>query len=155
MSVPAVVGSTVRTGVLVGQTAFAIGKGVTGALLHKAIEIPARLLASGMDRLQPETSEPADDEALATVLDPFDLPEEVTQEIQEATPGATLDHAELPLEDFDHLTLGQLRSRIRTLDAAALVQLLDYEKTHADRLPVTLALQNRLTKLSEETLVGS
>jgi hypothetical protein len=64
------------------------------------------------------------------------------------TAGAVVAHDELPLADFDHLTLPQLRGRIRRLDLAELVQLRDYEHTHADRLPVLTILDNRITALS-------
>ena len=63
-------------------------------------------------------------------------------------PGATLSHDELPLSDYDHLTLPSLRARLARLDLASLVQLLDYEKAHANRLPVVTMLENRIAKLS-------
>ncbi|HEX8002325.1 MAG TPA: hypothetical protein VF519_06485 [Mycobacteriales bacterium] len=83
------------------------------------------------------------------VTDPFGLPEQVTEAIEEATPGAMLGHDELPLEDYDHLTLGSLRARLPKLDAVALVQLRDYERAHAHRLPVLTMLENRLAKISQ------
>jgi hypothetical protein len=85
-------------------------------------------------------------EALEQVLDPFDLPEQVI-DAAAAAPGATLSHDELPLEDYDHLTLGSLRARLAKLDAVALVQLRDYERAHAHRLPVLTMLENRLAKI--------
>ncbi len=60
--------------------------------------------------------------------------------------GPLRSHAELPLADFDHMTMGSLRGRLRGLDAVALVQLLDYERAHASRLPILTLLQNRLRK---------
>jgi hypothetical protein len=80
------------------------------------------------------------------VLDPFDLPEQVI-DAAAATPGATLAHDRLPLDDYDHLTLGSLRARLAKLDAVALVQLRDYERAHAHRLPVLTMLENRLAKI--------
>jgi hypothetical protein len=53
-------------------------------------------------------------------------------------------HDELPLPDYDHLPLGSLEGRIRSLDADGLSALLAYEKAHGDRLPVTLLLERRL-----------
>ena len=64
-----------------------------------------------------------------------------------ATPGAILAHDALPLDDYDHLTLGSLRARLPKLDAVALAQLLDYERVHANRLQVLTLLQNRLAKV--------
>jgi hypothetical protein len=63
-------------------------------------------------------------------------------------PGATLAHAELPLEDYDHLTLGSLRARLAKLDLTALVQLRDYERVHANRLQVLTMLENRIAKVT-------
>jgi hypothetical protein len=53
----------------------------------------------------------------------------------------------LPLPDYDGMQIGGLLSRIRTLDAAGVQTLLDYERTHAHRLPVLRALGHRLTSL--------
>ncbi len=85
-------------------------------------------------------------ETVEQVLDPFDLPEQVIDAVA-AAPGATLSHDELPLDDYDHLTLGSLRARLAKLDTVALVQLRDYERAHAHRLPVLTMLENRLAKI--------
>ena len=58
------------------------------------------------------------------------------------------DHDELPLPDYDHMTLGALRGRLRSLDMQQLVQLRDYEKSKADRLPVVTMFDNRIAKLA-------
>jgi hypothetical protein len=57
------------------------------------------------------------------------------------------DREELPLADFDHMTLGSLRGRLRRLDAPALEQLLAYERAHAHRVAVVTMLENRLAKV--------
>jgi len=54
-------------------------------------------------------------------------------------------HDELPLPDYDHLPIGSLEGRIRSLDADGLEALLEYERAHGDRLPVTQLLENRLS----------
>ena len=64
--------------------------------------------------------------------------------------GEVLAHADLPLKDYDHLTLGSLRGRLRSLDVAALVQLRSYERVHANRLPVITSLENRIAKLQAD-----
>ena len=87
-------------------------------------------------------------EMVVQVTDPFGLPEDVAQQVEDATPGATLTHDQLPLEDYDHLTLGSLRARLSKLDAVTLVQLRDYERAHANRLPVLTMLENRIAKLA-------
>jgi hypothetical protein len=56
---------------------------------------------------------------------------------------------DLPLPDYDHLPVGSLVSRIRTLDATGLQTLLDYEKGHANRIQVVSAMQTRLTSLKD------
>jgi hypothetical protein len=53
-------------------------------------------------------------------------------------------HDELPLPDYDHLPVGSLEGRIRSLDADGLTALLSYERAHGDRLPVTMLLERRL-----------
>jgi hypothetical protein len=55
--------------------------------------------------------------------------------------------AALPLPDYDHLTVGDLSHRIRSLDADALQTLLTYERDHADRLPVVQVLTTRLEEV--------
>lgn len=59
-----------------------------------------------------------------------------------------LDHDDLPLADYDHMTLGSLRGRLRSLDVDQLVTVRAYEKAHADRLPVVTMLDNRIAKLA-------
>ena len=58
--------------------------------------------------------------------------------------GGSPHHDELPLPDYDHLPLGSLEGRIRSLDADGLTALLSYEQAHGNRLPVTLLLERRL-----------
>ncbi|GAA3506170.1 hypothetical protein GCM10019016_132850 [Streptomyces prasinosporus] len=53
----------------------------------------------------------------------------------------------LPLPDYDHLPIGGLESRIRSLTAGEVEELLSYERAHADRLPVTELLTARLEQL--------
>jgi hypothetical protein len=54
----------------------------------------------------------------------------------------------LPVADYDHLSLAQLRARMTRLDAAELGTLRDYESAHGRRLPVLTMLENRLAKLA-------
>jgi hypothetical protein len=58
-------------------------------------------------------------------------------------------HDELPLPDYDHLPLGGLTSRIRTLDQAGVQAVLDYERAHGDRVPVVTVLESRLAELRD------
>ena len=58
-------------------------------------------------------------------------------------------HDELPLPDYDHLPVGSLASRVRTLDLAGVRALLEYERGHGNRFPVVTVLQNRVTQLEQ------
>ena len=58
-------------------------------------------------------------------------------------------HDQLPLPDYDHLPIGSLQSRIRTLDAAGVEAVLSYERAHGNRLPVVQVLENRLAALQD------
>jgi hypothetical protein len=83
------------------------------------------------------------------LTEPVTLPEDVLDEVAQLPSGADLDHAQLPLADFDHLTVPQLRGRLRSLALPELVQLRDYETAHANRLPVLTLLDNRMAKLAD------
>ena len=68
-----------------------------------------------------------------------------------AVVGSTVvDHDELPLPDYDHLTLGAVRGRMRSLDLPQLLRLRDNEKAKANRLPVVTMLDNRIAKLASD-----
>ena len=58
-------------------------------------------------------------------------------------------HDQLPLPDYDHLPLGSLGHRVRSLDAAGVTALLTYERAHGDRLPVVQVLETRLAELED------
>jgi hypothetical protein len=78
---------------------------------------------------------------------------DVTQTVEDVAAGVggpVLSHDELPLPDYDHMTLGSLRGRMRSLTIEQLVQVRDYEKAHADRLPVITMLDNRIAKLASD-----
>ena len=53
----------------------------------------------------------------------------------------------LPVPDYDHLPVGDLAHRIRSLDAGELERLLAHERAHADRLPVVQVLSARLEQV--------
>lgn len=53
----------------------------------------------------------------------------------------------LPLPDYDQLTLGDLQHRIRSLDAQQLEVVLTYEAGHAARVPVLEILEARAREL--------
>jgi hypothetical protein len=55
--------------------------------------------------------------------------------------------AQLPIPDYDALPLGDLLSRLRTLDAIQLAGVLEYERQHANRVGVLTAGDARLREL--------
>jgi hypothetical protein len=75
-------------------------------------------------------------------IEQFSVPEEIGKQA-----GGLKTAADLPLPDFDHMSAPQLRGRLRKLDRVQLVQLLDYERAHADRVGIKLLLENRLSKM--------
>jgi hypothetical protein len=75
---------------------------------------------------------------------------EVVERLSANVGGPVLEHDELPLPDYDHMTLGSLRGRMRSLDLPQLIQIRDYEKAHADRLPIVTMLDNRIAKLAND-----
>lgn len=54
---------------------------------------------------------------------------------------------QLLLPDYDHLPLGSLAARVRSLDAEQLAQVVAYEREHASRTPVLQILEVRLDEL--------
>jgi hypothetical protein len=57
------------------------------------------------------------------------------------------DHDELPLPDYDQMALGDLRHRIRSLDAEQLEAVMVHEAGHAARVPVLELLEARQREL--------
>jgi hypothetical protein len=57
--------------------------------------------------------------------------------------------AELPVSNYDDLTIASLRARLRNLSADQLAQLVDYEKSHANRADVVQMFERRIAKLAE------
>ncbi|MFN2539175.1 MAG: hypothetical protein ABR549_13650 [Mycobacteriales bacterium] len=72
----------------------------------------------------------------------------VVEELADSVGGEPPARGELPLPDYDHMTLGSLRGRLRSLSVEELIAVRDYEKAHADRLPVITLLENRIAKLA-------
>ena len=57
--------------------------------------------------------------------------------------------AELPLANYDDLTVASLRARLRNLSADQLGQLIEYEKGNAGRADVIAMFERRIAKLAE------
>ena len=58
-------------------------------------------------------------------------------------------HDELPIADYDQLSLPDLRHRIRGLEEAPLRALFDHETEHGNRIPVLEVLHARLKELHQ------
>ena len=79
-----------------------------------------------------------------------DVVETVKEAVEASTAPAQTAHEDLPLADYDHMTLGALRGRMRSLTVDQLVQVRQYEKAHGDRLPIVTMLDNRIAKLATD-----
>lgn len=60
---------------------------------------------------------------------------------------STPQHSDLPLPDYDRLTVPAVAQHIRALNVHQLGQLLDYERAHANRPAVTRVMDARLAEL--------
>ena len=129
-----------------------------------AAEAAEKAVAAGVDPEQAERERrnpaqaskgaptPKATEPDSTRIDTAAAPQvvETVEQLTARIGGVVLEHDQLPLPDYDHLTLGSLRGRIRSLDLPQLVQLRDYEKAKADRLPIVTMLDNRIAKLASD-----
>jgi len=70
--------------------------------------------------------------------------EHIVDQLEIAEPDT---RADLPIPDFDNITLGSLRARLRNLSLEQLATLREWEQAHAHRLPVLTTLDNRIAKL--------
>ena len=60
---------------------------------------------------------------------------------------------ELPVDNYDDLTVGDVASAVQLLtDAAALTALVRYEQNHKDRAGAVTAIENRLSALAEQDI---
>lgn len=58
--------------------------------------------------------------------------------------------AELPVDDYEQLSMGSLRARLRTFTVSDLTLLRDYERAHANRQNIVTMFENRIAKLERE-----
>jgi hypothetical protein len=64
-------------------------------------------------------------------------------------PAAAAAAGQLPLPNYDDLSVASLRARLRNLSADQISQLIDYEKGHAGRADVITMFERRIAKLAE------
>src|SRR5215469_6006960 len=62
-------------------------------------------------------------------------------------PAAATAAGQLPVPNYDDLSVASLRARLRNLSADQIGQLIDYEKAHAGRADVITMFERRLAKL--------
>ena len=129
----------------VADQAAAAADQAAGAADQAADAAPAPEQPKGVPT--PKASEP-DSTRVDTAASPS-----VQQVVEQASAGssASVGHDDLPLPDYDHMTLGSLRGRLRALSVDQLVTIRTYEKSHADRLPVVTMLDNRIAKLATDS----
>jgi hypothetical protein len=58
---------------------------------------------------------------------------------------------DVPLPNYDELSIASLRARLRNLDVAQVRQLAEYERAHAARADVIAMFERRIAKLEAET----
>jgi hypothetical protein len=78
---------------------------------------------------------------------PAETAAKVTEQLEIDEPK---DRGDLPIADFDHITLGSLRARLRALSIEELAELREWEQSHGHRLPVLTLLDNRIAKLAAD-----
>ncbi len=100
----------------------------------------------------PETSAAAETVAAETVAAEAAVTEAAAEPASSAAepeaPAASAPSGELPLANFDELTVASLRARLRNLSNDDLTQLMTYEKAHQNRPEVIKMFQNRLIKMT-------
>jgi hypothetical protein len=78
--------------------------------------------------------------------------EQITEQVAVSEPQSRDD---LPIPDFDNVSIGSLRARLRSLDVEQLVTLREWEQAHAHRLPVITLLDNRIAKVAADAGTGT
>jgi hypothetical protein len=140
-----------------------IGRFLPQPLLDDGAEDEAERIASGarQARLVPVVDPPSAAEQVKASAMPvpeaareMGAPGAVTDEVEAVAATLDVDEAEsradLPIPDFDNVSLGSLRGRLRSLSLEQLVVLREWEQAHAHRLPVITLLDNRIAKVSAE-----
>jgi len=126
-------------------------------------EAPAEAKAAAPETVTPETVTPEtvtpETVTPETVTPETVTPETVTPETggghvklvpgDAASAAPATSPAELPVANYDDLTIASLRARLRNLSADQLAQLVDYEKSHANRADVVQMFERRIAKLAE------
>jgi hypothetical protein len=94
-----------------------------------------------------ETSAAPETVVSETSAAPETVVSETSAAPETAAPGATV---ELPLPNYDELTIASVRARLRNLSIAQLGELVNYEKAHADRADFIAMFERRIAKVESE-----
>lgn len=86
--------------------------------------------------------------AVAVAAEPAAEPEKAAEPAPIVAEAAAKAAGELPLANYDELTVASLRARLRNLSNDDLVQLKEYEQAHQNRPEVIKMFQNRLIKMT-------
>ena len=97
----------------------------------------------------------AESEAAREVGAPGAVTHEVEQIVEHMHVDAPSSRDELPIPDFDNISIGSLRARLRALSVQQLVILREWETEHANRLNVITTLDNRIAKLGDAAVTGT
>jgi hypothetical protein len=97
--------------------------------------------------LDPEAAAPDAAEAQAAAPQPEASPEAVPAAAGNPAGQSEATDEELPLANYDTLTVASLRARLRTLNVEQLRVLIDYEKAHQGREEVTGMFERRIAKI--------
>ena len=109
---------------------------ITDKVRNKPADAGAHANGTTMETATPETVAPG------TVAQEAAAPETTAPE-----PVAQEAATELPLANYDELTIASVRARLRNLSVAQLGELITYEKAHADRVDFIAMLERRIAKV--------
>ena len=97
----------------------------------------------------PETAAP-ETAAPETAAPETAAPETAAPETATPETAAPESAAELPLQNYDDLTIASVRARLRNLSVEQLNSLIDYEKAHAARADFISMFERRIAKVGPE-----
>ncbi|PKW14382.1 lipid droplet-associated protein [Saccharopolyspora spinosa] len=141
----------VRVAAGLAATAVEQARQLPTTLLGLPVTVASQALQASM-RIQQQITELAikGDEALAGLRTPEEQPAWATFDEDEPTEPEVLSENLTVLSDYDHLTLPQLRGRLRSFTDAELAELLAHEQQHGRRPEFLRMLQNRLDRLRNQ-----
>jgi hypothetical protein len=113
------------------------------AYVRRAPLLALRAVFAGLGRLVMVADRPAPVILVAEPASRFRLVDQPPAEQAPPSPAA----AELPLPNYDGLSLASIRARLRGLDIGELRVLLDYEAANAERTDVLGMFERRIEKL--------